>query len=226
MGTMITAHTGSDGTADNSVEFLEYAITCDADAFEIDVHPCPDGGFYLSHDVTGKDCPDLDTAFNLLRGSCKLINCDLKQPDMELNVLSLAQRHGVADQLLFSGAVSLTAVRQNRELRERTLFNITPILPEVMAHHNSGLLPTRDELQTLIHICKDAGIRVINVPFTLCTDDILMLLAEHEIQISAWTVNEENMARYLLDKNVFNITTRRPKMVCKLRNQVCRPSLK
>lgn len=220
MRTMITAHSGSDGTADNSVEFLEYAARCDADAFEIDVHPRPDGGFYLSHDYTDDACPDLNTAFDILRGSSKLVNCDLKQPEMELGVLSLAQSYGVADQLLFSGSVSLTILRQNSTVRERTLFNITPILPKVMAHHSKGVQPTGDELQNLIRVCKDFGIKVINIPFTLCTDEILALLKVNEIQVSAWTVNDESIAQRLLEKRIFNITTRKPKTLCKLRNEL------
>lgn len=220
MRTMITAHSGSDGTTDNSVEFLEYAARCDADAFEIDVHPRPGGGFYLSHDYTDDPCPDLNTAFTILRGSGKLINCDLKQPEMELGVLSLAQRHGVADQLLFSGSVSLTILRQNNAVRERTLFNITPVLPEVMAHHNSGVQPTEEELHALIRVCRDSGIKVINIPFTLCTDDTLALLKANEIQVSAWTVNDGSIAQRLLEKDIFNITTRKPKALCKLRSKL------
>ena len=35
--TNITAHSGSDGTPDNSMEFVHYALTTSADALEIDV---------------------------------------------------------------------------------------------------------------------------------------------------------------------------------------------
>lgn len=221
MKTMITAHTGCDGTADNSLEFLEYAVTCGADAFEIDVHPRQDGGFYLSHDSSGGMCPDLETAFSLLRGSGKLVNCDLKRPDMELGVLSLARRWGVADQLLFSGDVSLSALRQHDAVRARTLFNITPVLPDVIARHNDGVLPTETELEKLISVCREYGIRTINIPFRLCTDSSLALWEAHGIRVSAWTVNEESAARRLLEKKIFNITTRRTKMVCALRDSLC-----
>lgn len=220
MKTIITAHTGCDGTADNSLEFLEYAVTCDADAFEIDVHPRKDGGFYLSHDASSGSCPDLETAFSILRGSGKLINCDLKRADTELGVLSLAQHFGVADRLLFSGAVSLSVLRQNASVRERALFNITPVLPEVMDHYKQGVLPTEEELEKLICVCKEYGIKTVNIPFELCTDASLERFKASNIHVSAWTVNEESVARRLLEKEIFNITTRRTTMLVALRSNM------
>ena len=35
--TLITAHSGADGTPDNSMEFVRYALTRQADVLEVDV---------------------------------------------------------------------------------------------------------------------------------------------------------------------------------------------
>ena len=35
--TLITAHSGADSTPENSIEFVKYALTIDADVLEIDV---------------------------------------------------------------------------------------------------------------------------------------------------------------------------------------------
>ena len=45
--TLITAHSGADGTPDNSMEFVRYALTLPVDAFEVDVRRCADGTLSL-----------------------------------------------------------------------------------------------------------------------------------------------------------------------------------
>lgn len=220
MNTLITAHSGCDGTADNSYEYLLHAISTEADAFEVDVHRSIDGRFYLSHDSFEDACPDLLTAFELLKESNKLINCDLKMDGLELDVLSFAREAGVVDQLLFSGSVSLSTLKENEAVRDRTLFNITPILPDVIAHYRRGVLGTRDDWVKVIQVCKEYRIKSINIPFELCTDNVIELLNSNDINISAWTVNDADIAHHLLEKNIYNITTRNTNMVCSLRHRL------
>ena len=43
---MITAHSGADGTKENSLEFVAYAMQTGADALEVDVRRC---GSVLEH---------------------------------------------------------------------------------------------------------------------------------------------------------------------------------
>ena len=110
MHTMITAHSGCEGRPDNSLEYVQYALHCGADALEVDVHP-KDDGFYISHDPSDGAHPDLKDVFSLIRGSGVKVNCDLKHPGIEHAVLTLAQACGVDEQLIFSGSVSLEAIR-------------------------------------------------------------------------------------------------------------------
>ena len=110
MHTMITAHSGCEGRPDNSLEYVQYALHCGADALEVDVHP-KDDGFYISHDPSDGAHPDLKDVFSLIRGSGVKVNCDLKHPGIEHAVLTLAQACGVDEQLIFSGSVSLEAIQ-------------------------------------------------------------------------------------------------------------------
>lgn len=217
MATLITAHSGCDGTPDNSIAFLNYALASRADALEIDVHPKPGGGCYLSHDSSDGDCPDLEDAFRLLAGSRKKMNCDLKQPNMELAVLALAKEFGVADRILFSGDVNPRLVRDNPEIRSRTLLNLKPIAWEMLQNLDRGILPGPADMEALVSQCRAYKIPVINVPFKLCTDLFLDVLEREGIGVSAWTVNDTEEASRLLAKNIFNITTRNAAAVCALR---------
>jgi len=90
MKTLITAHSGCDGTPDNSLEFISHALRSGADALEVDVRAAQDGTLYLSHDRTDAACPKLSQAFPMLRSRPMRINCDLKQPGLEEAVLALA----------------------------------------------------------------------------------------------------------------------------------------
>ena len=89
MQTLITAHSGCEGTPDNSIIHIACALRCGVDALEIDVHPGKDGIFYLSHDEAEdcSFCPSLRDAFTLIQGSGMKINCDLKAPGIEERIL-------------------------------------------------------------------------------------------------------------------------------------------
>lgn len=137
MHTMITAHSGCEGRPDNSLEYVQYALHCGADALEVDVHP-KDDGFYISHDPSDGAHPDLKDVFSLIRGSGVKVNCDLKHPGIEHAVLTLAQACGVDEQLIFSGSVSLEAI-QDPAIRCRTFWNIESAMPALYAQCEAGI---------------------------------------------------------------------------------------
>lgn len=213
MKTLITAHSGCDGTPDNSLEFISHALQCGADALEVDVRAAADGTLYLSHDQANTVCPQLAQAFQMIQNSSMKINCDLKQPDLEEAVLALARKWGAADRLLFSGSVSMEVMKQNPEICSRTLLNVRPILPA------EGTDSTERQLEELARTCRACGAAVINVSYEMCTDQVLERLRAENIGVSAWTVNEEAAACRLLAHGIYNITSRRPGMVLALREK-------
>lgn len=213
MKTLITAHSGCDGTPDNSLQFLSHALQCGADALEVDVRSASDGALYLGHDQADSSSPRLAQAFQMLRGSSMRINCDLKQPDLEEAVLALAKRCGVAGQVLLSGTVSTERMRLDAEIRTRTLLNVRPILP------GADRLRFEQQLEALIGVCHNCGASVINVPYEMCTNLVLDRLRTEGIGVSAWTVNEEEDARRFLERGIYNITTRHPGMVLALQKR-------
>lgn len=216
---MVTAHSGCDGTPDNSMAYIRHAMTCGADALEIDVHACP-GGFYLSHDESSEDCPDLEEVFKLLSGRPIRINCDLKEFGLEEEVLALAERCGAAGQVLFSGSVSGEVLLRDPDIRRRTLWNIECALPELLESYDQGIMPGAEDVRRAAETCRHHGAAVINVHYRLCTEENLEIFRAHGVAVSAWTVNEEPDARRLLEAGVGNITTRRPGMVCSLRERL------
>ena len=219
--TMITAHSGCEGTADNSIAHIQCALRCCVEAMEIDVHPGTDGLFYLSHDVAedSQSCPSLTDAFSLIQNTGMKINCDLKAPGIEARVLEMAQAWQVEDQLILSGCVSRKAL-EDTELRKHVFWNIEEALPSLSEKFSRDIPPTLAEVQTALDNCREAGVSVINVYYELCTPEMLEACRKAGILVSAWTVNNEDWARTLLDAGIYNVTTRKPVLVRGLREQL------
>ena len=78
---LITAHSGCEGTAENSLESILRGIALGADCVEIDVQVDEDGRLYLSHDPLpdpGKAVSFPD-ALRPIAESGIAVNCDLKR---------------------------------------------------------------------------------------------------------------------------------------------------
>ena len=75
----ITAHSGSDGTPDNSLACVEYALSTAVDAFEVDVRRLADGTLALGHDAADHTAPTLREVLALAAAKPGVrVNCDLK----------------------------------------------------------------------------------------------------------------------------------------------------
>lgn len=84
---MITAHSGADGTKENSLEFVAYAMQTGADALEVDVRMGENGILILSHDKTDEDAVRLADVFCMMgKYPGMRINCDLKECGLEVSV--------------------------------------------------------------------------------------------------------------------------------------------
>ena len=105
---MITAHSGCEGTPDNSLASVKKGIASGADCVEIDVRADGHGKLWLTHDLPEdfSALVSLEEAFALIRDSGIAVNCDLKEYDALLPALALADQCGIApDKLIFSGSV-------------------------------------------------------------------------------------------------------------------------
>ena len=103
---MITAHSGADGTKENSLEFVAYAMQTGADALEVDVRMGENGILILSHDKTDEDAVRLADVFRMMgKYPGMRINCDLKECGLEVAVRQLALISGLkTEQILYSGS--------------------------------------------------------------------------------------------------------------------------
>lgn len=219
----ITAHSGCDGTEDNSLEFVTYAIASGADFLEVDVRKNHAGNLFLSHDEAEGEGVGLCEVFALLKQSPKIkINCDLKLKDLELPVYQLAKEFEVERQLIYSGEVSLKQLRKKeKEFPEAEIYlNIENLFQEV--HWEPGRNPEPKMLKEILVQAKSYPITCINMEYHLFTEEVMEVLAQIGLGGSAWTVNEPEDIRWLLKKDITNITTRNLKKALELREEMSR----
>lgn len=187
---MITAHSGADGTKENSLEFVAYAMQTGADALEVDVRMGENGILILSHDKTDEDA-----------------------------VRQLALISGLkTEQILYSGSVRPVPVTESCIWRDVEVFwNIEEYLPDIYKEQKEDLL-FEQAAYKISRACRKYGIHTVNVNEKIATEEFIRVTGENDIDLSVWTVNDEERFRELLGQGVKNITTRNVKMACEVRS--------
>lgn len=197
---MITAHSGSDGYQDNSLEFIEAMLDSHVQALEVDVHVANDGSLYLAHDsledpsqaVTLEDC------YRFLKGSDKLLNVDCKSPDAGPKVLSMAKDMSVYDQVVLSGALPLE--KYSDQDCGHLFYNLENSVSEADLEGN--------ELDFILAGLSQRGVRVVQTYHGLASQDLVDRLLQAGLRLSVWTVNDFDLINRYLDLGCYNVTSR------------------
>lgn len=198
----ITAHSGCDDTAQNSLEYVKHAVTTAADAIEIDVRKLKDGSMVLTHNESDSDSlVNLKTAFEYVVSSGKMVNCDLKEYNLEDDVLAVAKEVGLStDKIVLSGSVTNPAEHNKKYPMLKAYINAEEIIPGFYENL---------EKEKLIVACLAFGYDILNINYKFLDDEFINKCNEAGLKISAWTIDEpENIDKYF-EKGIFNVTTNR-----------------
>lgn len=209
MKPMITAHSGCSGTPANSMEYIVKACTFPIAALELDIRRHPGGELLLTHDPIA-DAPlvPLKEAFAYLSDKDIKINCDLKEYDLEADILAAAERSGIArDRIIFTGSVTEAKSFMQRFKDVCVMINPEELLPSFYADIRTE---KEKSMQALLAICKECGYSVINIDFRVMDDELYRMCADAQIAVSAWTADRGEDIRHLFEKQVLNITTNNP----------------
>ena len=217
---VITAHSGCDGTRDNSIEFIKYALNSEADCMEADVRKNQVGALILSHNKTDEECVLLQEAFRILkRFPEKKMNCDLKEEGLEVSVYQLAGENGVRHQLIYSGEIDLNLLAEKEKWYPEVQVYINPENLQADFYERMAEKAALKKLEKLLTAVKDYPVSCINMEYHIYTDEAIELLADMQVRGSAWTVNEPDDIFRLLKKGLFNITTRNLTTALKLKGE-------
>ncbi len=211
--TMITAHSGCDGTPDNSIAFLRYAAGTGVDCLEVDVRLNSHGTLVLAHDTEAVDPPTLQQAFGIIRSvPGLLLNCDLKKHGLEQAIWRLAKEERVSDRLIYSGDVSAAAMADEPAMAAavRWYFNLELRFPRIYTDPSDGLGAC-----SAAYVALELGktMRMVhadclNLNWKLWSTALWDALLRAKIPLSVWTPDSEAHLRFFLGQGVANITTR------------------
>ena len=209
----LTAHTGCEGTKDNSLDAITVAFVAGADIVEFDLSFDENGIAVLSHDKPQGNVFTLEQAFELLVLYKQLkVNIDVKMTDDLKQVADLAEKYGLRDRIFFTGIIPdfVDAVKT--------------AVPEIPYYLNKDIEFTRknDEeyINGLINEVNEAGAIGLNVNYRNCTRTLVEMLHNNNLKASVWTVNNRFDMKKALKLGADNITTRKPTEYKKLIDSV------
>ena len=209
---IITAHSGCEGTPDNSIAHIKTAIASGAECFEIDINAAPDGMLYLTHDKPSsyEGIPLFEECLKLAAADEKImINCDVKTEWLKAPVIALAKKYGMESRILFTGSY---------HLGELTDLDASEADWWVNIFHN-----TEESISSAISACDSTGgtYRILNLHYGMVNDAFAARTRKAGYPLSVWTVNnEEGLRRMMTYPEVWNITTRIPKMALQIRKEI------
>ncbi len=205
-GFTVTAHTGCEGTADNSLDSIRAGAAAGADIVEIDLHFLPDGAPVLKHDTPKSSeadtLPSLESAFELLATLNVKMNIDVKSTANIPAVLALSEKHGIKDRIFFTG------------VEEKDVQAVKAGAPDIPYYLNVKVDKKKNTdpeyLNQLIQKVKSCGAIGINLKSTGCSKELVETFRKEGLLVSLWTANKKNQMYRCLALEPDNITTRKP----------------
>ena len=208
-GFTVTAHTGCEGTRDNSLEAIEKGAAAGADIVEFDLHFNSQGEPVLAHDYAESDSVKLEEAFALV-AKCEglRVNVDCKTTDNLSAVTTIAEKYGVQDRIFYTG------------IEEKDVEAVRRDTPEVAYYLNYDVRKSKknDEvyIRELVKKVQDAGALGLNIHFGSVSTKMVDIFHSEGLEVSVWTVNNEVDMHRVVAFGCDNITTRQPTKIIKI----------
>lgn len=198
---LITAHGGALNTGRNTPKFFQTIKGYEVDVIEVDIYRAA-GTLYISHmpKLFYKRALTLAYVFDYLKDTNFKVNCDVKMNALVAPVTELAQKHNVADRLIFTGAVS------RKDIAAATAgdiyLNAAFFLP--MRINTENL----ERVKQIIDRLNSGHVKGLNLNYKKIDDAFLDKAKELGIPLSLYTVDEEaRLVGLLKREELANITT-------------------
>jgi glycerophosphoryl diester phosphodiesterase len=143
----------------------------------------------------------LEEMLPLIQASGKIANLDLKVDDSIEPVAALVKKHGLLDQVFYSGCEkdrAMKAQRSNPEIRK--LLNVDA--------RNFLSMTYKDMVEQICQDTLDAACFGINIHHLAVRPELLEYASTKGLPVYVWTVNEESLMKQYADMGVASITTR------------------
>lgn len=205
-GFTVTAHTGCEGTKDNSLEAIKKGYDSGADIVEFDVHFNSEGEPVLAHDYAADDSVRLKDAFNLIAQCDGLrVNVDCKTVDNLKAIVNIAEECGVKDRIFYTG------------IEEKDVETVKRDTPEITYYLNKNIKllkkSNKKYIRGLVDDVRKNGAAGLNISYKKVSKKMVEIFHEEGLEVSVWTVNTQAAMNKILPLGCDNITTRQPSML-------------
>lgn len=201
----ITAHTGCEGSEDNSLEAIRLGHEKGAQIVEFDLNFNSEGLPVLAHDddEAENDCVTLDEAFECVAKYDGLrVNVDVKTVCDMKQVVALAEKHGIKDRIFYTG-IEEDDVAAVKELTPKIDYFLNVAVDKSKKNNREYIISLADKVESL-------GAVGINMKYTGCSEELVSVFHERGLLVSIWTVNSKFAMQKYLPLAPDNITTRHP----------------
>ncbi len=207
----VTAHTGCEGTEDNSLEAIRKGKETGADIVEFDLRFDGEGRGILSHDENENNPVSLDEALKTVSQYEGLrVNVDCKTTDNLKEIFRLGEEYGITDRLFYTG------------IEEKDVEAAKTQTPQISYYLNYEVdkLKKKDEeyISSLISLVKEKGAVGLNINHGQCSKKMVEMFRGEGLQVSVWTANDIFTMLKCISFVPDNITTRYPSTLIKLIN--------
>lgn len=213
---MITAHGGALKTGRNSRRYFEAVERGEivSDALEVDVRE-RGGRLFISHlcPLSARNKISVDYVLEFAKAHGKTVNFDIKQSKLFLPVLELAKRHAAEDFLLFTGATQPEHI---------AYLSVGVVYANDCFFTKTGLKYIENDVKGLkayIDSFNNPRLKGINVNYKRVTDAFLKSCKKEGLGVSLYTVDNEKALKKYIPCGFDNITTNRPDLALKIKNQ-------
>jgi glycerophosphoryl diester phosphodiesterase len=247
----ITAHSGCDGTEQDSLDSIRAGIGNGADAVEVDIRRNSAGELILSHDRDESGAyrgrVTLAEAFDLVIRNGRIgINCDVKERKTIPAILDLAGHKGLGrDRLILTGGATPSILRETPEIGKnaRAWLNIEGIVEDYYHSRAPALEPYRDLidprisgeimealpspdflLDPMVKDCLSLGVEAVNMPYLTPLLPLIPRFKARGIQVSLWTLNTREPLEQACGLGALNITTRDTRLALEVRGSRPNPT--
>lgn len=208
-GFTVTAHTGCEGTKDNSLEAITAGKNAGADIVEFDLRFDGDGNGILAHDEDEKNAVSLEEALKTVSSFEDLrVNVDCKTTDNLREVYRLGEKYGITDRLFYTGIEEKDVEAASQQ---------TPQIPYLLNYKVDKSKKNDEEyILSLINLVKEKGAPGLNINHGQCSRKMVQMFREEGLTVSVWTANSVIAMLRCLSFSPDNITTRYPSTLIKI----------
>ncbi len=198
MSITVTAHSGAEGTRNNTVDSVVTACELGADIAEVDINCLTDGTPVLSHNSVGDGtgATRLKELFSAVYERDIKLNLDIKDTAGFEGIKALADEYGMTDRILLTGLTS-------------DFDKAASVLPGVEYYYNLHMKDVFADTLLIARAALDAGCVGINADYKVIRPESVKVFHDAGLSVSVWTVDYVHDMKRLLDMGVDNITTHR-----------------